>query len=178
MSGPAVPVTEPLDLVALDTERFVAGAGWDQAPRLFALVPTAALLEAQPELASGLSAADLAPGALAAVEQEDLPEHEGLEDLLHQIAWPPAVTGCALAVERLVVPPEAERDLPTDPANALAALAAHPARQDVRLLVAVLRDGAATCLLRQRDHDNDDDVAVGENIAPGLLDALRQTLRD
>lgn len=175
MPGPAIPVTDPLDLVALDTERFVAGSGWDQAPRLFALVPTAELLKAQPELAAGFTAADLAPGALAAVEQEDLPEHQGVEDLLHQIAWPDAVSGCALAIERLVVPPEAERDLPAEPAEALAALAAHPERRDVRLLVAVTRDGGQTCLLRQRAHDRDDQVARGSDIAPGLVEALRAT---
>ena len=84
--------------------------------------------------------------------------------------------GCALAVERIVVPPEAERDLPSDDAAALQAIADHPDRADVRLLVAVTRDGAARCLLRQRAHDTDDRVALGENIAPGLVHALRATL--
>jgi hypothetical protein len=88
------------------------------------------------------------------------------------------VEGVALAVERLVVPPDAERDLPADPDQAAAALAAHPDRKDVRLLVAVLRDGESTCLLRQRDHDTDDKVASGSDIAPGLVQALRATLQD
>ena len=35
------PVTDPLTLAALDTERHVARCGWDQPVRLFALVPTA-----------------------------------------------------------------------------------------------------------------------------------------
>ena len=39
----ATPTTDPLDLVALDIERHVAGGGWDQAVRLFALVPTTVL---------------------------------------------------------------------------------------------------------------------------------------
>ena len=69
--------------------------------------------------------------------------------------------GCAFAIERMVVPPEAERDLPVRGDAAVEALAAHPDRQDVRLLVAVLRDGASVCLLRQRDHDSDDAVATG-----------------
>ena len=91
----------------------------------------------------------------------------GLEDLLARIAWPEQVAGCALAVERIVVPPEAERELPDDDAAALRAVAEHPGRADVRLLVAVTRDGSARCLLRQRDHDSDDRVALGDDIAPG-----------
>jgi hypothetical protein len=46
----------------------------------------------------------------------------------------------------------------------------------VRLLVAVTRDGQTRCLLRQRAHDSDDQVAMGEDLAPGLVHALRATL--
>ncbi|WP_321166366.1 hypothetical protein [Serinicoccus sp. CUA-874] len=53
---------------------------------------------------------------------------------------------------------------------------AHPARKDVRLLAACLRDGERTCLLRQRDFDEDDAVAVGQDLAPGLTHALAATL--
>jgi len=67
---------------------------------------------------------------------------------------------------------------PEDPDQAAQALAAHPDRKDVRLLVAVLRDGESTCLLRQRDHDTDDKVASGADIAPGLVQALSATLQD
>ena len=70
------------------------------------------------------------------------------------------------------------RDLPENPDEATKALAAHPDRKDVRLLVAVLRDGESTCLLRQRDHDTDDKVASGPDIAPGLVQALSATLQD
>ena len=48
----------------------------------------------------------------------------------------------------------------------------------MRLLVAVLRDGESTCLLRQREHDSDDRVAMGRDIAPGLVHALSATLQD
>jgi hypothetical protein len=169
------PVTDPLTLAALDTERHVARSGWDQPVRLFALVPTEELLEHEPQLAEGMAAHDAVAGALSAVEQDDLPEAAGLEELLARIAWPDQVAGCALAVERIVVPPEAERELPEDDAEALRAVADHPGRADVRLLVAVTRDGAARCLLRQRAHDSDDRVALGEDIAPGLVHALRST---
>lgn len=172
------PVTDPLTLAALDTERHVARSGWDQPVRLFALVPTAELVAKEPHLADGLATHDAVAGALSAVEQEELPESEGIEDLLARIAWPEQVTGCALAVERIVVPPEAERDLPSDEDAALRAVTDHPDRADVRLLVAVTRDGSARCLLRQRDHDSDDRVALGDDIAPGLVHALRATFED
>ncbi len=170
------PVTDPLSVAALDTERHVAGAGWDQNPRLFALVPTADLLQREPHLQRELRGGDLAPGALSAVEQEGLPQTSSLESMLGRISWPETVVGAALAVERVVVPPEAERDLPEDREAAVDALAQHPDRRDVRLLVAVLRDGRSLCLLRQRAHDSDDQVALGEDIAPGLVHALRATL--
>lgn len=176
MNENPTPVTDPLTLAALDTERHVARAGWDQSVRLFALVPTAELLVHEPQLADGLPTHDAVAGALSAVEQDDLPEADGVEDLLARIAWPPEVAGCALAVERIVVPPAAEQDLPEDAESALEAIAAHPDRADVRLVVAVTRDGAARCLLRQRAHDSDDRVALGDDIAPGLVHALRATL--
>lgn len=174
----STPVTDPLSLVALETERHVGAAGWDQNPRLFALVRTADLLEREPGLRPGLRPEDLAPGALTAVEQEGLPSTSSVESMLGQVAWPETVDGCALAIERIVVPPSAERDLPADPAAAVDVLAAHPDRRDVRLLVAVTRDGGARCLLRQREHDRDDRVASGDDIAPGLVHALRATLAD
>ena len=170
--------TDPLDLVALDTERHVSRSGWDQNPRLFALVPTADLVQREPHLAEGLEVADLAPGALTAVEQEDLPRTSSVESLLGRIAWPETVAGCAIAVERIVVPPGADADLPEDPDAAGEALAAHPARQDIRLVVAVTRDGRSQCLVRQRAHDSDDAVASGDRLAPGIVDALLATLRD
>jgi hypothetical protein len=173
------PIFSPLVTSALETERHVAASGWDQPPRLFALVRTAGLLEQEPTLRAQLGGgANHEQDGLTAIEQEGLPETASLESLLAQLAWPPEVDGVALAVERLVVPPEAENDLPQDPDEAAEALAAHPDRKDVRLLVAVLRDGESACLLRQRDHDTDDKVASGPDIAPGLVQALKATLQD
>lgn len=178
MTRSSQPVTDPLSIAALDTERHVGSAGWDQPPRLFALVPTAELLTREPQLAAGLTVSDQIEGALTAIEQEDLPDTDSIESLLGQIAWPDTVVGCAIVVERLVVPPEAERDLPADHEAAVAELAGHPDRRDVRLLAAATRDGASICLLRQREHDSDDRVATGSDIAPGLVAALRATLTD
>ena len=178
MTSPRRPVLDPLSIVALDTERHVAGAGWDQPPRLFALVRTATLVEREPQLQARLSVGDQAPDALTAIEQEGLHRSTSLESVLGRIAWPPDVEGCAFVVERVVVPPDAERDLPGDADAAFEALARHPDRQDVRLLAAVLRDGSSVCLIRQRAHDADDAVATGPDLAPGLVAALRATFDD
>jgi hypothetical protein len=169
------PVTDPLSIVALETERHVASGGWDQPVRLFALVETSHILEHEPGSLGDLQPHDVAPGALTAIEQEDLPAAGHLESMLAQVMWPDTVMGAAIAVERIVVPPTAERNLPRNADDAIATLASHPDRKDVRLLVAVLRDGSARCLLRQREHDRDDRVAQGEDIAPGLVQGLLAT---
>lgn len=170
------PVIDPLAIAALDTERHVAAAGWDQPARLFALVRTVSLLEREPHLREQMAPSDLRGDALSAIEQEGLPTTTSLETLLGRLAWPDDVDGCAFAIERMVVPPEAESGLPARPEDAVEALAAHPDRRDVRLLVAVLRGGQSLCLLRQRDHDADDAVATGKDLAPGLVAALLASL--
>lgn len=167
-------LTAALTRAAIDTEQHVARAGWDQPRRLFALVRTATLAEREPSLAGRL--ADGSAEGFTAVEQDGMAPTAHLESLLGRMAWPQEVDGVALAVERIVVPPEAERDLPADPEQATEALLEHPERQDVRLLVAVLRTGESICLLRQRAHDSDDMVATGDALAPGLVHALRATL--
>ncbi len=169
-------VPSPLLTAAVDTERHVARVGWDQPPRLFALVRTRVLRDREPDLVERLGDAD--DDGYTAIEQEGLPPTSDLESLLGRMAWPDEVDGVALSVERIVVPPEAERDLPDDPRLATDRLAAHPARKDVRLLAACLRTGEQVCLLRQRDHDEDDAVAVGRDLAPGLTHALAATLQD
>ena len=176
MTSAFQPIFSPLVTCAIETERHVAAAGWDQPPRLFALVRTAELLDREPHLRAQLGQDD--DDGLTAVEQEGLPNTSSLESILARLAWPEEVDGVALTVERLVVPPEAERDLPENPDLAAEALAGHPDRKDVRLLVAVLRDGESTCLLRQRDHDSDEKVASGSDLAPSLVQALSATLQD
>jgi hypothetical protein len=176
-------VTDSLTRAVLETERHVSQSGWDQPARLFALVRTAALLEREPALAAQLfpgapQAAEADPGHLTAVEQEGLPDSESLESMLAQVAWGPDVHGVCLTVERLVLPPEAEADVPDDPGAALDYLMQHPSRADVRLAVGVLRDGQSICALRQRQHDDPGSVAVGPDLVPGLVAALKATLED
>lgn len=167
-----------LTRLVVDVERHVAARGWDQPPQLYALVETAELLRREPQLAQQLGLLTSAAGELTPVEQGELPAHASLEELLGGVAWPPEVLGAALAVERLMVPPLVEDELPQDEQAALRWLAEHPERQDVRLVVAVLRDGTRAAAVRVRGHDDEMSVLTGPDLVPGLADALGETLRD
>ncbi len=163
-----------------EIEHHAASAGWDAPVRVFALVRTQAALDAEPGLAAQLTADVLAAARaddqhLTSIEQEGIPSADDLERLLGSLTWPPTVDGAAVTVERVVLPPGAEDDLPSDPDAALAALLAHPQRQDVRLAVGVLRDGPAWCAVRTRAHDEDDAVGQGPDLVPGLVEAVRAT---
>jgi len=162
----------------VEVERHASAAGWDQPARLFALVPTADLAAAEPELAAELGISDGTADLFTPVEQE-LDEHAGsLEGLLEQITWPPSVAGALAVVERLVLPPEAEASVPDDPADAGAYAQEHPAREDVRIAVGVLRGGQTHCVVRVRSHDSDDALIHGSEIVPGLVRALHETLTE
>jgi hypothetical protein len=190
--APAVPTDQPpvttvlapaqhsLAMAVHEIERHVAAAGWDGPVRVFALVRTAAALEASPELAGQLpaevvAAAHADPTHLTSVEQEDLPAAADLEELLGGMTWPPTVDGAAVVAERIILPPAAEEGMPADDDAALAYLMAHPDRQDVRIAVGALRTGESWSAVRTRAHDADDDVAKGPDLVPGLLSALRAT---
>lgn len=178
-----------LPVAVHEVEDFLATAGWEQPPRLFALVPTAQLLAAEPGLAEQLrSSVGLTPVAQDPISQADLAA------TLAGICWPDEVTGCALAQEIMVLPPEAEAEL--DRAVAEAQFAAtdgaeetdlervavriaqrHPDRRDARLVVAVLRTGGHCCLLRLRGSgDAPDELVERPDLAPNMVSALLRTL--
>ncbi|QCX46311.1 hypothetical protein EBF03_01925 [Arcanobacterium haemolyticum] len=174
------PELKSLRDATLDIERHVATGGWDAPIRLFALVRAQAALAANPELANELPAdvhaesiAD--PHLLFSVEQEDLPQTASLDELLGHIVWPEEVDGAAISVERIVLPPSAESDIPDDDEAALSYLQNHPERQDVRMVVAALRTGATWSVIRMRSHDSDADVLSGENLVEGLTAAIKAT---
>lgn len=171
-------MSTPLEQVVLEIERHVAEAGWDRPPQLFALVETADLLRREPQLAGPLGAVADGPAGITPVDQGDLPAHATLDELLGGISWPVEVLGAALSVERLMVPPDAEREMPQDEGAALAWLAAHPERQEVRIVVAVLRDGSRAAALRMRAHDDEQSVLTGPDLVPALAAALSATLAD
>ncbi|GAA5118625.1 PPA1309 family protein [Haloechinothrix salitolerans] len=175
--------TTNIAAVAREVDEFVATAGWDQPPQLFALVPTADLLAKQPELADRLDV----ESPLTPVAQESLPESD-LGDALAKIAWPDTVAGCALAHEIVVLPPGAEPELEEaagesgDVERLQRAAANHPERTEARLVAAVSRDGARACVMRLRGKAENaasepvDEVIEHPDLAPNLLDALATTL--
>ena len=160
-----------------EIEKHVASEGWDQNPRMFALARTSELVRLEPELAAALGAAAEDPESLTPIEQEPLEHEKALDEVLATTMWPAEVAGAALVIERVVLPPSAEEALAhDDPAAVESAAASHPERQDVRMAVLVTRDGGRICAVRLRSHDVDDEVLVGENIVPRLVDALAATL--
>jgi hypothetical protein len=173
-----------LPQVIREVEEFASAAGWDQPPQLFALVNTADLLARQPDLSGQLD-----PGSpLTPIAQEPLSDGD-LAEALAGIAWPGTVTGCALVQEIVVLPPDAEAELqvespseqidPIDTERMRRIAAEHPRRREARLVAGVLRDGAAACVLRLRgDVDHPDEIVEHPELAPNLVDALRETLRD
>jgi len=172
-------VDPALASVVLELEKHHAAAGWDQPARLYALVDTAQFVAAEPALAAQLGLDDSRErGSLTPIEQEALPPHERLEDVLGTIAWPPAVSGCAVVVERLVLPPTADGQVPEDPAAAEEFAREHPDRQEVRIVAGTTRDGSAYCAVRLRSEDDDAAVMGGVDVVPNLVAALRDTLLD
>ncbi len=159
---------------ALEIEAHVADEGWDQPARLFALVSTATLLAREPALAAQLGVESDDAG-YTPVEQDVAGSDGEIEELLDRIEWPDAVAGCAVVVERLMLPPEAEDSLPDDPAEAVSAAANHPDRRDVRLVAAVLRDGEVHSAVRAREPD-DAVLLEGPDLVPALVERLRRTL--
>ena len=163
----------------LEIEAHLAGAGWDQPARLYALVDTAQLVQREPALASAMGLdASSERGSLTAIEQDELDPAVELETALESIVWPADVHGCAAVVERLVLPPDVDEQIPEDLTEAQLFAREHPDRQEVRLVVGATRDGSTYCALRLRAHDDDQSVVGGIDLVPGLLALLSATLVD
>jgi hypothetical protein len=172
-------VDPALAAAVLEIESHIAGDGWDQPSRLYALVDTAELVAKEPALASAMGLDDSsAAGSLTPVEQELLAPSRSLEEALSEISWPPGVTGCAAVVERLVLPPGADEQIPDDPKSAEEFAREHPDRQEVRIVAGATRAGATYCALRLKAHDDDQSVVGGADLVPGLLELLSATLED
>lgn len=164
----------PYDLpgTVAEIERQLAETGWDQPPRLYALVNTGELRANEPSLADLLRDSD--PEGLTPVEQEAI---EGdVAELLSGIEWPGSVSGCALVNEVVLLPDGAAAERPSEADEAEWA-AAHPDGRDVRLVVGVLRGGERASVLRIRGADGaDDDVLAAPDLVPNLATALLATL--
>jgi hypothetical protein len=171
----------PLTRAVLEIDEYASGLGWDQPARLFALVDNARLRVQEPALAAQLDLADeQKTTGLTPIEQDEIPAGKPLDEFLATIAWPDAVVGCALTVERLMLPPSAEASVPQGLSDKkLAAwVAAHPDRQEVRMTVAVLRDGTRDSAVRLREKDAATEVLTGSGLVPGLAEALSATFAE
>jgi len=172
-------VDPALAAAVLEIESHIAEGGWDQPARLYALVDTGQLVAREPALAAamGLDAAS-EQGSLTPVEQDELAPDQPLEAVLESIVWPGGVAGCAAVVERLVLPPDADAEIPEDRARAEEFAREHPDRQEVRIVAGATRGGSTYCALRLRAHDDAQSVVGGADLVPALLDLLRSTLVD
>lgn len=174
MNPPDASVPDALVAALLEIERHVAGVGWDQPARLFALVPTAELIAAEPQLAAHLTGGtEPQPGQYSAIEQEGFSGGADLGEALARIAWPATVAGVALSLERLFLPGAAEAGLP-EGAAASERVRTHPAREEIRVVVGALRGGDAYGVARIRSHP--DELLSGADLVPGLASALARTL--
>ncbi|MCX4643315.1 PPA1309 family protein [Streptomyces sp. NPDC055059] len=171
----------PLTRAVLEIDEYAAGLGWNQPARLFALVDTARLRAQEPGLAAQLGLdGEQETAAFTPIEQDEVPADKPLDEFLGTIAWPDPVVGCALTVERLMLPPSAEASVPKGLGEAELAqwVAKHPGRQEVRMTVAVLRDGARESALRLREKDSPTEVLTGSDLVPGLAEALAATFAE
>ena len=149
-----------LEQTVRDLDRHVATAGWDQPTRLFAIADTRELLSREPALATQLAGGpDDQPWTT--IEQDGLPAHDDLDELLGGIAWPDSVAGAAISTERVMVS---------------AAPTGEQSRHELRITMGVLRDGGRCCLLRLREHDDENALVIGEDLVTGLGDLLLHTL--
>ena len=169
-------LSENLEPILREVEAHVSSAGWDQSARLFALVSTAELIATDPELARELNLTEEL--ALTSVEQE-ISDQQNLEELLGTIAWPENVKGAILAIERIILPPTAESELPTESdADLVDAAIDHPERRDVRIISAVMRGGQNLNALRYRSHDEPDAVAIAPDLVTRLNESLLATFEE
>jgi hypothetical protein len=179
MSADQLDVDPALAAAVLEIEGHVAETGWDQPARLYALVETARLVAREPALAAAMGLdSSAAAGSLTPVEQDQLSPDRPLEQVLESITWPEGVAGCAAVVERLVLPPGVDDQIPEDATDAEAFAREHPDRQEVRIVAGATRAGATYCALRLRAHDDDQSVVGGADLVPALLQMLAATLED
>jgi len=168
-------MSEALAAALIEVERHVGRSGWDQPARLFALVPTAELIAAEPSLAEHLQ--NGFEDGYSSIEQDDFRQGDDLAVTLSRITWPTSVAGCVLALERAFLPADAETELPDDPQAAALLVAEHPRRLDLRVVVGVTRDGVRHAVARVRAAEGTDgELLTGEDLVPALASALSHTL--
>ncbi|MGJ3509196.1 PPA1309 family protein [Enemella sp. A6] len=158
-------------------EHHVGHLGFDQPPRLFALVRTATLIETEPELATQVGLSTDAPeGSLTAVEQDGFDPGDDLVAALNRIFWPETVAGVACSMVSSFLPNGVDAELPDDPHEAADYVAAHPDKVDLLVVAGAMRSGARHGVGRLITHP--DDLISGDDLVPGFTQTLARTLLD
>ena len=159
----------------MEAVEFVHAEGWDAAPTLFALVPTALV-------ADQLAGLEDESAPLTLIVQEEIPTHiqpgsDELGDYLTRLAWPEEVAGVILAQE-IIFREKAEAAEASRPQQA----------RPARLFSGVLREeGLELTLLQIRPTEEEleaagpfaqDEIQLrgGPQVAPAVIGALRYSL--
>jgi hypothetical protein len=178
MTQPGIGNPDALVAALIELDRYVGRNGWDTPPRLFALVLSDVLAAAEPQLSAELrlhtTASGAASGALTAIEQEGFAGSGDLIGDLAQLEWPETVYGCAIAAVRMFLPADSEVELPDDPGAAAEAVASHPQRQEIRVVVGADRAGNRHGVARLAAQPNE--LLGAPDLVPGLAAALAHTL--
>ncbi len=161
---------DALASAVIDVERYAAAKGWEQPPQLYALTRKKTIRDPTPEVAAVLQGKR--DDALIPIEQ-DRPIPGDPDKVLATIGWSEEVEGCVLVTELFVLPPDAEKEAPGEPAAAERWAASRPDRGKARLAVGVLRDGSYTCCLQLK---NEEELIVAPDLADDLVAALFATL--
>ena len=170
----------PLTAALREAVDFVHAEGWDRPPTLFALVP--AHLVQDTLAAGGQDLADIdldeARHPLTLVVQDELPDHilpgsEELGDYIASARWPAPVVGAVLAQEIMF-------------SNAAPGADASP--RPARFFSGIIDGGPDRTLVQLRPTEDELDadpfaqdrieLLGGENLAPGVIAALRTSFED
>ena len=101
-----------LEQTVRELDVYVSADGWDQPTRLFAVADTQLLITREPALRAQLGS-EVDSAAWTTIEQEQLPPHADLDELLRGLTWPASVEGVAVSAERVMVSPGAQATFPT-----------------------------------------------------------------
>lgn len=170
-----------LNAALMEAVDFIQAEGWDRPATLFALVPT--------ELVADALELTEARNPLSLIVQDDLPEHirpgsEELGEFVASISWPSQVVGAILAQEISFVDSSLGEDAAPQQARLFSGILDAGARDGA----AAAGDGSERTLLQLRPTEEElaadpfgqDRVELrgGEDIAPGVIAALRATFVD
>lgn len=186
---------QALNRAVREAVEYVHADGWDNAPCLFALVPTELLADslagAMDDSLGGFDPDFLDSAPLTVVAQEPLPEGiEGgspeLSDFISRTSWPHGVVGAVLSQEVLIVAPEDAESLDGVSLDELRAHAGENGARQARLFTGLLHDGPSLTLIQPRPTEkeleergpfaeDDIDLRSGSGLADGVIAALAGT---